>query len=211
MVFDEGRRRLRQPNAPRLPRDIPFANPYPWMSGIEARVKIALEQHNIPHSWRYFDGYAPTFRQLMGDTGYQPEFTILELQTVVIVQGAFWGTLNKVVDNVSLASAAFQMDGWKVVILWENDILNKGAWPLLVSNIPNISTVSGPERPNPYATTTVKTLLARRKYRWRERHDNTVIGGTRNGRRTVRRGVGAGDFGRRRLGRIARGEEYRPR
>lgn len=207
---DFGRRRLKAGRTPRVPTNIPFANPYPWMSGIEARVKLALEQYHIPHSWRNFDGVSPYFTQLMGESGYQPEFTLRELNTVVMVQGAFWGALPQAVDNVSVATACFKQDGWNVVILWENDILNRGAWPLLLSNVPNILSVSGDERVNPYLTEQTKQALMKRKYRWRDSHP-TITGGERDGKRSVHRTGWKPDSGRSRLGRIARGEDFRAR
>lgn len=127
-----------------------FTNPYPWMSGIEAMVQLALEEHQVPFSWRWMDAPAPTFIQLLANQGFQPEFTIKEHKLVILVQGAFFGMLPGVLDKVALAKVALEADGFQVVILWDADIREVGAWNLLIKEVPALGSIKGKERPNPY-------------------------------------------------------------
>lgn len=100
---------------------IEFLNPYPWMSSVEARVHLALEDAGAPFTWRYFDGdLAPHLRELMPD--FAPEFTLKEYRTVIVILGGFFGTIPGVLDRTALAQALLEMDGWTVVVLYEQDI-----------------------------------------------------------------------------------------
>lgn len=203
MALDDSIGRLRsQAVAPKAPKNVDFINPYPWMSSIEARVHLALEAHNVPFCWRYFDGVAPTFLAQFGESGYQPEFTILELKTILIVQGAFWGALDEVLDTVALAEACFAQDGWTVAVLWEGEILSLGAWELMLKLVPAISTISGVQRVNPYATSTVKSMMIRSHGGMRDKL-TPILGGIRDNVRSIRAGAYANNSvsGRRRLGR----------
>lgn len=198
--------RKRNAKAQRLSRpELRFTNPYPWMSSIEAMVHLALESHYIPFSWRFFDGQAPTFTQLMTNQGYQPEFTLREYRTVVLVQGAFFGSLPGVLDNVSLAKVLLEADLWKVVILWESDIRTVGAWELLRREIPMLGAITGPPRANPYGQ---PDLMSRSRFRGQHRPLNPRLEsiksrlnrGEKSGRRSIRRaGHRFGDTGRRRV------------
>lgn len=145
-----------------------FINPYPWMSAPEALVHVSLEDHNIPFSWRYFDGYSPTFTQLLGNVGYQPEFTLREYNTVILIIGGFFGTLPGVVDKLSLAKVTLEADGWKVVVLFESEIRVTSTWDLLVPLIPGLGSITGPLRPNPYGHPDL--LVSSRKHHFRQLH-----------------------------------------
>ncbi|MGZ4518856.1 MAG: hypothetical protein ACXVGB_00365 [Mycobacteriaceae bacterium] len=142
-----------------------FINPYPWMSGTEARVYIELEAHSIPFSWRWFDGYSPTYTQLLANRGYQPEFTLREYNAVILVVGGFFGTLPGAVDLLSLATVTLQADGWKVITLFEQDILTHTVWDLLIKEMPSIGSITGAQRPNPYGHPTLLTSFAKKHYR----------------------------------------------
>lgn len=124
-------------------------NPYPWMSLPEALVHLELESRNIPFSWRWFDGVAETFQLLMPD--FQPEFTLREQQTVILVQGGFFGFLPGVIDRIALAATLLEFDGWKVVILLEDEI-RAGAAAALDKKAPELRAqlAFGPPRPNPF-------------------------------------------------------------
>lgn len=92
------------------------------MSRTEARVHLELERRQVPFTWRFFDGLlAPHVQILMPD--YAPEFTLKEYKTVIIVQGGYFSTIPGVIDRTALAQALFEYDGWKVVVLFESDIL----------------------------------------------------------------------------------------
>ena len=174
------------------------------MSSIEAMVHLALEEHRIPFSWRLFDGDSPNFTQLMANQGYQPEFTLREYRTVIMVQGSFFGSLPGVLDNIALAQVLLQADLWRVVVLWEADIRTLGAWDLLAKAIPALGSITGPPRANPYQP----DLMGRAKYRGQHRPLNPRLEsiksrlnrGETNERRSVRSGGHRfGDTGRRRV------------
>jgi len=99
--------------------------PYSTMSLAEGLVYQVMLAKGIPFSYRWFDGDAPTVKELV--KGWAPEFTLTEYRTVVIVLGGFYGTLPDVVNQAALAQVALEMDGWKLVYLFEADILTKGA------------------------------------------------------------------------------------
>lgn len=127
-----------------------FINPYPWMASAEAMIHRALEQRNIPFSWRYFDGESPWLEELMPD--YAPEFTLREHRLVIVVVGAYFGTLPGVIDRQALAQAALEEDGWKVVTLLANDIENKGPNVVLREHLPELQSpvALGEPRESPY-------------------------------------------------------------
>lgn len=198
-----------KPQRPNLPA-VEFINPYPWMSSVEAMVHISLEEHQVPFTWRYFDGVAPDFTALLANQGYQPEFTLKEYNTVILVQGGFYGTLPGVLDKVALAKVTFEADGWKVIILWDTDIRREGAWNLLVKEMPNIGSIKGPPHQNPYGH---PDLLARLKLRrphraWRGSTEPVYLekkrseGGVR--RRRKRSASRGSDSGRTRSGKLGR-------
>jgi len=184
--------------------ELSFSNPYPWMSAVEAMVHLALEAHKVPFSWRFFDGEAPTFQQLLVNTGYQPEFTLREYKLVILVTGGFYGTLPGVLDKTALAQVCLEEDGWKVVNLFDQDIRTVGAWNLLLKEMPNLGSITGPLRPNPYGRPVLVSRINHHGHRAvnpqldsskaRDRNDSSE-------RRHTRRGSGGrSDGDRRRIG-----------
>ena len=127
-----------------------WVNPYPAMSGPEARIRLALEELQVPFSWRLFDGVSPTTTALIPN--FAPEFTLREYNTVIMVQSTFFGTLPAVLDRVGLAQATLEADGWKVLILWDVEINTQPVHQLFAQKAPWLlaRTHIGAERPNPY-------------------------------------------------------------
>lgn len=101
-----------------------FVNPYPQMSSLEARVHLFLEGLGVPFSWRKFDGQAlaPNLMWLMPT--FIPEFTLTEYKVVILLIGTYWGTVPGVLDTNGLAAVLLEADGWTVVVLWEQEVLN---------------------------------------------------------------------------------------
>lgn len=138
-----------------------FHNPYPWMSAPEALVHLELESREIPFSWRFFDAEdAPTIRTLMPE--YAPEFTLREYKMVIVVLGRFTGNVPAILDRNAIAEALLQVDGYKVVYLWEDDVradvsfaLNREA-PILVR-----PPIKGVTRPNPWGNVDIVGKLRR--------------------------------------------------
>jgi len=180
--------------------DVSFTNPYPWMSSIEAMVHLALEEHNVPFSWRYFNGESPQFQQLLGNQGYQPEFTLKDYRTVILITSEFWGVLPGVLDKVALATVTLQADGWTVVNLYGGEIRTTGAWNLLTKSIPNLGTIQGKPYVNPYGRPDTMSGLRNRVHTGGLRNPK-LEEHRKNERRVVRRGhAGGGDGGRKRIG-----------
>lgn len=179
-----------------------FVNPYPWMSSTEARVHLALEEAGVPFSWRWFDGESPTFNQLLVNQGFQPEFTLLEHKAVVMVQGGFWGFLPGVLDKVALAQVALEADGWRVCVLFGTDIDAGNAWPEMKKVIPELGTIKGPIRPNPYGNVDLMGRLTNREHGSRPANPQVerIRSRERSGRRTRRIRERSGDGGRARVG-----------
>lgn len=127
-----------------------FLNPFSYMSSDDARVTLELYNRNVPFSYRYFDGVAPSLQKLIPD--FAPEFTLSDYKTVIMVQGSFWGTLTGVLDKTALAKALLEHDGWKVIILFEADILHNlketldNEFPASVHPL-----ITGGEKPSPFA------------------------------------------------------------
>ncbi len=191
----------------KLPRNsgggfnISFSNPYPWMSSIEAMVHLALEEHRVPFSWRYFDGYAPDFTELLVNTGYQPEFTLSEYKVVILVTSTFFGTLPGVLDKTALATVTLEADGWQVVNLFDPEIRSQGAWSLLIKALPSLGSITGPVKINPYG----RPNLINRLHNYGHGHPQPILKlppihkkrDTSERKRTNLRGVRRiGDYGR---------------
>lgn len=151
----------RRPAGYRVPGKVEFINPWPFMSDLEAMVKMALDKMSVPYSWRLFDGDAPTLKALIPD--YAPEFTLREYKYVIVVVGGFFGTLPGVLDRTALAQAALEADGWKVAILLENDV-RRDPYDAITHALPALRapTIKGPERPNALGATLLGAQLARR-------------------------------------------------
>jgi hypothetical protein len=127
-----------------------FLNPFSYMSSDEARVTLELYNRNVPFSYRYFDGNAPTVKRLMPD--FAPEFTLSDYKLVIMVQGGFWGTLTGVLDQTALAQVLLEHDGWKVIILTEFDILHNLTATLDAQFPESVHpTITGGEKPSPFA------------------------------------------------------------
>lgn len=148
-VSDSGRRR--QPG--RLPLfrrpDTSFTNPYSWMSEIEAMVHLDLEARRVPFSWRYFNGDSITLKALVPD--FNPEFTLVDYKTVILIIGNYWGTLPTILDTNALAQAALEADGWTVISLFEDEI-RKDVHQLIDRKVPALVAprIQGPPAVNPY-------------------------------------------------------------
>lgn len=127
-------RRIKQGGA-RVTLPTNFA-PFTTMSLAEGLVYKELETRGVPFTYRWFDGDAPNTKELL--KGWAPEFTLKEYKRVITVIGGFYGTLPDVLNQTALGQVALEMDGWKLVILYESDIKTIGAtaaldkaWPEL--------------------------------------------------------------------------------
>jgi hypothetical protein len=119
---DRGNKARRRKGRVRWNRNL-FVNPYPWMSDIEARVHLYLEDKQVPFSWRYMnvpDSEIPHLRMLM--PAYHAEFTLKDYKIAIVVMGNFYGTLPGVLDKHALAQVALEEDGWKCALLWEDEL-----------------------------------------------------------------------------------------
>ncbi len=144
----------------RLPE---FLNPFSYMSSDDARVAVELWHRNLPWSYRYFDrpDLAPTVHQLIPD--FSPEFTLSEYRTVIIVEGGFFGTLPGVLDKAALAKALLEHDGWKCIILFEQDIVHNLVAELDKQFPESIHPIIiGVQKPSPYGEPT--TMDTRRQF-----------------------------------------------
>lgn len=131
-------------------RDAQFINPYPYMSSVEARVHLELERRQVPFTWRWFDGgMAPHLQEMMPN--WHPEFTLREYKTVITVQGNYFSTLTNVIDKLAMAKVLLEADGWKVVVLYEDDIL-RDLQGVLEKQLPWLKNppVKGKPRSGPY-------------------------------------------------------------
>lgn len=119
------------------------------MSVPEAKVYQELERRNIPFSWRFFDGDALNTQYLIPD--WHPEFTLREYKICITVLGGFFGQLPGVLDRIALASVLLAEDGWKLAILYEQDI-NNGVAAALDKELPELvaPAIQGPLRPRPF-------------------------------------------------------------
>lgn len=147
--------------------DLTFHNPYPWMGDAEAMVYLELEKRHVPFSWRYFDGTAVNFQQVLKGQ-YYPEFTLKDYRLVILVIGNYFGTLPGVIDKTSLAQVLLEADGWKVLTLFEDDV-RRGVSDLLDKQAPQLihPAITGSIAANPYGVPNFikarnKTLVNRR-------------------------------------------------
>jgi len=129
-----------------------FQNPFPYMSDVEARVYLWLWRQNVPFSWRYFDGEAPNFQELL--PGFTPEFTLSEYKLVILILGMYYGQLPGVLDKNALAQATLEYDGWKVVVLWEMDVV-RDVNQTMTFAVPELvhPAITGPPKANPLGIT----------------------------------------------------------
>jgi hypothetical protein len=142
-----------------------FINPYPWMARAEAMVHLYLEEKRVPFSWRFFDGEAIHFRYLMRN--YHPEFTLRECRIVIVIIGTYQvENIPGILDTTALAITLLEQDGWKVGVLYEAEILNRGAAAAVEAVLPELRNpwVHGPPRPNPYGRPSEEDLEQRRRF-----------------------------------------------
>ena len=153
---------IRKPGRTQRPRSYQFVNPYPQMSEPEARVFLFLKGLGVPFSWREFDGkaYAPQFSELM--PSFVPEFTLTEYRIVILTIGTYWGSLPGMLDNNGLAAALLEADGWKVALLWEQEIRNDVAKAIL-DKLPQLSSPSMRGGPKNFPESYDKSYMERRR------------------------------------------------
>jgi len=199
---------VRKPGRTQRPRSYEFVNPYPQMSEPEARVFLFLKGLGVPFSWREFDGkaYAPQFAEFM--PSFVPEFTLTEYRIVILVIGTYWGSLPGVLDTNGLAAAWLQADGWKVALLWQQDITNDVAKAVL-KELPELAAPTFRGGPKNFPEDYDKSYMERRRqylrsvnFQKRKFFDETQKWDDWDGKRKPKRGD------RRRSARIIR--EARP-
>lgn len=206
------RRRAQKPRKNNILRGVAklfkFQNPFPWMSEVEAMVDLELLRRQIPFSWRYFDAPedAPNLTLMMPD--FAPEFTLKEYKYVILIVGAFFGTLPSVLDRNAFGQVLLEADGWTVAVLFEDEIRADVA-KALDSQLPNLASapIKGPERPNPFGTPDFMArrreqlqgqALARSKFKFDPKKQEERVDSGNSGRVRLRRhraGVGAGFTG----------------
>lgn len=144
---------------------VEFVNPFPQMSEPEARVYLFLTALGVPFSWRNFDGdsLAPNFATFAKQY-ITPEFTLTEYKVVIMVQGQYWGGLPAVVQSIALAQAALEMDGWKVLVLKEDEI-KRDVSRAIFDGLPgvNFNSIKG-EAKRPLSPYDKAYVLRRREY-----------------------------------------------
>lgn len=182
-----------------------FANPYPWMSEVEAMVHLELERRQVPFSWRFFDGESVQLQYLMPD--FHPEFTLREYKVAILILGGFFGTLPGVLDKNALASVLLEEDGWTVVLGHEQEI-RENVVQFIDTNLPMLvtPTILGRKRDNPYGTPDFMAQrraqlagqgLLRAKFALEPEKQRAQGGsGTDSGRKRLRRRRGPGTVSR---------------
>lgn len=114
------RRRYDKGPGVKVRREFTFVNPWPWMPGTDARVQLKLLQLQVPFSYRYFNSELDILTDLL--PGWQPEFTLRDYKTVIVVIGAFFGGIPSVVAENQLARVVLEGQGWRWVELQQGDI-----------------------------------------------------------------------------------------
>lgn len=106
-------------------RKFNFVDPFPGIHGTlpEKMVYAELSRRNIP--FLFLNDIRFQIPEIDFDKWYQADFVLPDLKIIIEVQGAYWHSKPKTIDEDAYKFAIYQTTGWKALAWWDYDILSR--------------------------------------------------------------------------------------
>lgn len=127
-----------------------WIDPYPWIQGTlpEKMVYAELSKRNIRFAFQNeIDFVIP---EIDFNKVYRPDIAIPDLKIIIEVQGSYWHSQQKAIEDDAYKFAVYETVGWKVLVWWDYDILTRlqelvASEPLIASRPTDIRNSSSTE------------------------------------------------------------------
>ena len=101
-----------------------FVDPFPLGFGTlpEKMVYAELSRRGIP--FYYLNDFRFQIPEIDFDKWYQADFVIPDIKLIIEIQGAYWHSMEKTIDEDAYKFAIYQTTGWRALAWWDYEILN---------------------------------------------------------------------------------------
>lgn len=101
-----------------------FIDPFPLGFGTlpEKILYWALSERNIP--FYYLNDIRFQFPEINFDKTFQADFILPTLNIIIEVNGSYWHSMAKTIDEDAFKYAIYQQAGYKILPWWDFDIIN---------------------------------------------------------------------------------------
>lgn len=102
-----------------------FVDPFPLGFGTlpEKIVYAELSRRSIPFYYLNTLPFAIPDIEFLKD--YQADFILPDQKIIIEVQGAYWHSMDKTIEEDAFKFAVYQMTGWRPLAWWEYDIQSR--------------------------------------------------------------------------------------
>lgn len=102
-----------------------WIDPFPWIQGTlpEKMVYAELSRRGIKFAFQNdvpFNIPIINFKKT-----YRPDIIIPSLKIIIEVQGSYWHSTPKAIEDDAYKFAIYQVLGWRVIVWWDYDIVSR--------------------------------------------------------------------------------------
>lgn len=101
-----------------------WVDPFPLGFGTlpEKMVYAELSRRGIP--FYYLNDFRFQIPEIDFDKWYQADFVIPDIKLIIEIQGAYWHSMEKTIEEDAYKFAIYQTTGWRALAWWDYEILN---------------------------------------------------------------------------------------
>lgn len=101
-----------------------WVDPFPEVHGTlpEKMVYAELSRRGIP--FLFLNDLRFQIPEIDFDKWYQADFVFPDIKLIIEVQGAYWHSMDKTVEEDAYKFAIYQTTGWRAVAWWDYEILS---------------------------------------------------------------------------------------
>jgi len=121
-----------------------WIDPYPWVQGTlpEKMVYAELSRRGIRFAFQNEINFA--IPEIDFNKMYRPDIAIPDLKLIIEVQGSYWHSQEKAIEDDAYKFAVYETTGWRVIVWWDFDIVNRlqelvASEPLIASRSPELA------------------------------------------------------------------------
>lgn len=102
-----------------------WIDPFPWVQGTvpEKMVYAELSRRGIKFAFQNDVPFAIPIINFKKT--YRPDIIIPSLKIIIEVQGSYWHSTSKAIEDDAYKFAIYQVLGWRVIVWWDYDIISR--------------------------------------------------------------------------------------
>lgn len=131
-------RRIETANRNQQLKNSQWVDLFPEIHGTVPEKMVYAELTRLGIPFLFLNDIRFQIPEIEFDKWYQADFVIPDLKLIIEVQGAYWHSMSKTIEEDAYKFAVYQVTGWKALAWWDYDILDHlqdlvAAEPLLMA------------------------------------------------------------------------------